>query len=94
MKDLIELIKLLQNFNPSVRVIIFISIFTLIIVILKIYDEFKCRKYYDDMKNEKNKEIERLADDNRRYRDIYLKGFGLEQEEINELSAKKIQGEL
>lgn len=44
------------------------------------------------MKNEKNKEIERLADDNRRYRDVYLKLRGINQEEIDAASAANING--
>lgn len=44
------------------------------------------------MKSEKNKEIERLADDNRRYRDIYLKSLGFNQEQVDVISAANMKG--
>ena len=45
------------------------------------------------MKNEKNKEIERLADDNRRYRDVYLRALGINQEDIDIASAANVRGD-
>lgn len=62
------------------------------LIIYKVIDDKKQLKYYNDMKAEKNKEIERLADDNRRYRDIYLKGLGISQEQVNEMSAANMKG--
>ena len=62
------------------------------LIIYKVIDDKKQLRYYNDMKAEKNKEIECLADDNRRYRDIYLKGLGISQEQVNEMSAANMKG--
>ena len=39
------------------------------------------------MLKEKNREIERLADENRRYREIYLPKVGLPVEDMQKVSA-------
>lgn len=93
LRDIIDLVNVLQNFNPSTTTIIFMLLIVCCVVCWSIFEDRRHKKYYDDMKNEKNKEIERLADDNRRYRDIYLKSKDIEQSEINNLTAYEIKGE-
>lgn len=91
--NITELLKTLQGFNPSLKTIVCLFFGFIALMIFKFFEDKKFNKYYEDMKNEKNKEIERLADDNRRYRDIYLKFKGIEQSEIDELSAAKVRGD-
>jgi len=42
------------------------------------------------MVKEKNQEIERLADDNRKYREIYLLNVGLTKEKYDNMSAEGV----
>lgn len=93
LNDLTNLVIAFSNINVTNQTILLALIIVLAVVIYKIIDDRKFKKYYDDMKSEKNKEIERLADDNRRYRDIYLRSIGFAQEQIDQMSAAKLNGE-
>jgi len=93
MQNLINLLSLIQQFDITPAKFWFFIILCVILIVSKIYDNSRFSKYYEDMKNQKDKEIERLADDNRRYRDVYLVNKGLSQKEIDDLSALKIKGD-
>lgn len=92
MEEVTKLIIALSNINITTKTLILAFIIIVGFLLYKVFDDFKFKKYYDDMKNEKNKEIERLADDNRRYRDIYLKSLGIKQEQVDVMSAANMKG--
>ena len=72
------------------KLIITLAVILCLFILVRTAIENKSKRhYYDSMLREKNLEIERLADDNRRYRDIYLKNAGLKQEDIDKISAVK-----
>ena len=81
-----------SNMQINNKTLIFSVIIVIGVLAYKFLDDRKHLKYYNDMKSEKNKEIERLADDNRRYRDIYLAQRGFSQEQIDEMSAANMKG--
>ena len=93
LNDLTNLLVAFSNINVTNQAILLALIIVIAVIVYKIIDDRKFKKYYDDMKNEKNKEIERLADDNRRYRDIYLNNIGIAQEQINQMSAANMNGD-
>lgn len=89
-----ETINALMNFVKLIgfqNFIILILVIMLIVIAISIKDSISRRFYYNDMKKAKNEEIERLADDNRRYREIYLKNQGLKDKEIRKLMASDIE---
>lgn len=92
MEEFTKFLCSISDLNISTQTVVLSAIFAIAAIIIKIVDNYKFDKYYNDMKNEKNKEIERLADDNRRYRDVYLKLRGINQEEIDAASAANING--
>lgn len=77
---------LVSNLND--KVIIFISIVIAGYLLIKNYYDNKQKRYYfDKMLKEKNREIENLADENRRYREIYLPKVGVPVEDMQKASA-------
>lgn len=94
MNNLVDIINALTALfqavdNKTAIIIIFIVV---IYLWLKSYlDSNKQRYYYNQMVQEKNKEIERLADDNRRYREIYLPQVGLSEKELSKISAGNVK---
>ena len=94
MEEITKLIVALGQIQITTKTIIFAIMVGIGIIIVKFIDDNKFNKYYNDMKNEKNKEIERLADDNRRYRDIYLKSLGIDQKQIDDMSAVSLKKEV
>ena len=85
--ELIEAFSHLLNSMDEKLVVILSIIFCVFLLIKNAADNKNKRHYYDSMLKEKNSEIERLADENRRYRDIYLLKAGLSPEEMNKISA-------
>ena len=94
MLDITKFLDVFSNIPINKYTVLLAGIVSLCLIIFKVMEDNKFNKYYDDMKNEKNKEIERLADDNRRYRDIYLKSLGVNQEQIDNMSAANIKKEV
>lgn len=92
-KELTELLDLISKIHPDVYTIICLTVLFIGVIILKIIDDKKHRSYYDSMLEEKNREIERLADDNRRYRDKYLSNIGFNKEQIDNMTAANYKGE-
>ncbi len=92
MEELTELLLAFRDIPVTNETLLFAFIVVVGILGCKFFDDRKQRKYYDDMKAEKNKEIERLADDNRRYRDVYLKSIGMTQEQVDVASAAQVKG--
>lgn len=78
--------QLVTNLNDKVIIIIAIVIAVYLLIKTKIDNKNK-RHYFDAMIKEKNKEIERLADENRRYREVYLPKVGLPVEDMKKASA-------
>ena len=72
----------INQYTIALAVIILVGVF-----VVKYFDDRKFNNYYQSMLKEKNKEIEQLADDNRRYREVYLTKLGVNQEDIKNLSA-------
>lgn len=94
MEEITKLLTAFGNIQITTKTLWLAIIIVIGVLLYKIFDDHKFKKYYDDMKNEKNKEIERLADDNRRYREVYLKNIGVSQEQIDEMSAVKLKKEV
>jgi hypothetical protein len=92
-KELTDLLIAFSSIQINNKTVMLASIIAIGVFIRKFFSDRKFDKYYNDMKQEKNKEIERLADDNRRYRDIYLSSLGIKQAEINQISAANVKGE-
>lgn len=70
------------------KVILILAVIVVIFLLIKTCLENKQKRYYfDAMLKEKNREIERLADENRRYREIYLPKVGLPVEDMQKVSA-------
>ena len=92
MENLTDLLSTFGSIPMTNKTILFAIVMVIGVHGYKFLDDHKFRKYYDDMKSEKNKEIERLADDNRRYRDIYLKSLGFNQEQVDVISAANMKG--
>lgn len=77
---------LIANLND--KVIVIIAIIIAVFLLIKNWFDNKNKKYYfDAMLKEKNREIERLADENRRYREVYLPKVGLPVEDMQKVSA-------
>ena len=91
MEEITKLLIAFGNIQITTKTLWLAIIIVIGILLYKIFDDHKFKKYYNDMKNEKNKEIERLADDNRRYRDIYLRGLGVKQDEVDVMSAANMK---
>lgn len=94
--SLTNFINALQQFDQETVKFFFIILLVLIGIVLvsqiiqkklTIKDQ---RFHYSSMVQEKNKEIERLADDNRRYREIYLPRIGISQETYKNISAEEV----
>lgn len=85
--SLTNLLNALAQLNINQYTIAFAIIVVLGILIVKYFDDRKFNNYYQSMLKEKNQEIKRLADDNRRYREVYLTKLGVSQEDIKNLSA-------
>lgn len=94
MEEITKLLTAFGNIQITTKTLWLAIIIVIGVLLYKIFDDHKFKKYYDDMKNEKNKEIERLADDNRRYREVYLKNIGVSQEQIDDMSAVKLKKEV
>jgi len=94
MDEITKLLIAFGNIQITTKTLWLAIIIVIGVLLYKIFDDHKFKKYYDDMKNEKNKEIERLADDNRRYREVYLKNIGVSQEQIDDMSAVKLKKEV
>ena len=94
MEDITNLLIALSKIQVTTKTLIFAVIVIIGVIAIKLLDDHKLQKYYNDMKNEKNREIERLADDNRRYREIYLKNFGITQQQIDDMSAVRLKKEV
>ena len=92
MNELTNLLIAFGKIPVNNKTLIFALILLAGFLCYKFFDDRKHFKYYNDMKNEKNKEIERLADDNRRYRDIYLNQQGFAKEQIDSMSAANMKG--
>lgn len=92
-EEVIKSVLALSNITVSKETVCLVGILILGLIISKISDDKRFKKYYDDMKNEKNKEIERLADDNRRYREIYLSSLGMSKQQVDDMSAAKMKGD-
>lgn len=93
MKELAEILCALSGLDISLKTIFLFCIIAVIPIVINVIKNNRFDKYYNDMKNEKNKEIERLADDNRRYRDVYLRTLGINQEDIDIASAANVRGD-
>lgn len=77
---------LIANLND--KVIVIIAIIIAVFLLIKNWFDNKNKKYYfDAMLKEKNREIEWLADENRRYREVYLPKVGLPVEDMQKVSA-------
>lgn len=77
---------LVSNLND--KVIMFLSILIVIYLLLKNHmDNKQKRHYFDTMVKEKNKEIEHLADEIRRYRDIYLPKAGFPIKDLEKVAS-------
>lgn len=86
----VELINAISHLvaNLNDKVIIFLAvILTLYLLIKAVIDNKNKKHYFDVMVREKNREIERLADENRRYREVYLPKVGLPIEDMQKASA-------
>ncbi len=70
--------------------IVLVILLYILTFISSIWKDHQVSKRYSDLKKHMELEIERLADDNRRYRDIYLARMGLSKEEITSLTAANI----
>lgn len=90
--SLTHLLEVLQKFNPETIkfILLLIVIFCIYLTLTKWINFKNDRKYYDSMVKEKNQEIERLADDNRKYREIYLNNIGISKEKYDSISAERI----
>ena len=93
MEQATKFVTALGNIQITTETIILAVVIMIGVVIIKFVDDYKFNKHYNDMKNEKNKEIERLADDNRRYRDVYLQNLGINQQQIDNMSAVTVKKE-
>lgn len=93
--DIINLVKVLSDLVKSLGIVNIIWLVILIYAIYminKIIQDKKDRYYYENMLKEKNANIEQLADDNRKYRDIYLKELkNIRPDLYEEMSAEKIE---
>ncbi len=77
---------LVANLNDKV-IICLVVILALYLLIKAVIDNKNKKHYFDVMLREKNREIERLADENRRYREVYLPKVGLPIEDMQKASA-------
>ncbi len=77
---------LVANLNDKV-IICLVVILALYLLIKAVIDNKNKKHYFDVMVREKNREIERLADENRRYREVYLPKVGLPIEDMQKASA-------
>lgn len=78
--------QLISNLND--KVIICVAVIIAIYLLIKLFlDNKNKRHYFDVMLKEKNIQIERLADENRRYREVYLPKMGLPIEDMQKASA-------
>ena len=92
-ENLTNLIIAFSNVNINNKMIVFAALFIVGTLLYKFMDDWKFSKYYNDMKKQKDKEIERLADDNRRFLEIYLNRFGVDQKQIEKMSVTNAKGE-
>lgn len=92
-ENLTNLIIAFGNININNKMIIFAAIVVIGALLYKFMDDWKFSKYYNDMKKQKDKEIERLADDNRRFLEIYLSRLGVDQKQIEKMTATNMKGE-
>ncbi len=86
----VELINAISHLvaNLNDKVIIFLAVILALYLLIKAVIDNKNKKhYFDVMVREKNREIERLADENRRYREVYLPKVGLPVEDMQKASA-------
>lgn len=86
----VELINAISHLvaNLNDKVIIFLAVILALYLLIKAVIDNKNKKhYFDVMLREKNREIERLADENRRYREVYLPKVGLPVEDMQKASA-------
>lgn len=86
----VELINAISHLvaNLNDKVIIFLAVILALYLLIKAVIDNKNKKhYFDVMVREKNREIERLADENRRYREVYLPKVGLPIEDMQKASA-------
>ena len=86
----VELINAISHLvaNLNDKVIIFLAVILALYLLIKAVIDNKDKKhYFDVMVREKNREIERLADENRRYREVYLPKVGLPIEDMQKASA-------
>lgn len=94
-KSFLEIIQTFQSviITLGVRnIVLLVIIFYVIFLVNKYLKEKRERYYYDTMIREKNQNLEQLADDNRLYRDIYLKEIQKINPEIyKEISAEKVK---
>ena len=93
LEEIIKSTLALSNITISKETLYLVIVLVVAIVVVKVIDDIKFHKYYNDMKEEKNKEIERLADDNRRYREIYLSSLGMSKQQVDDMSAAKMKGD-
>ena len=77
---------LVANLNDKV-IICLVVILALYLLIKAVIDNKNKKHFFDVMLREKNREIERLADENRRYREVYLPKVGLPIEDMQKASA-------
>lgn len=92
-ENLTNLIIAFSNVNINNKMIVFAALFVVGTLLYKFMDDWKFSKYYNDMKKQKDKEIERLADDNRRFLEIYLNRFGVDQKKKKKMSVTNAKGE-
>lgn len=82
-ETLTELVKVLGTTES----IVIICICFVVYVYLD-HKKHKADKYFfEEFKKLHEKDISRLADDNRRYREIYLKNIGISPEQLTQISA-------
>lgn len=93
LEEIIKSTLALSNITISKETLYLVIVLVVAIVVVKVIDDIKFHKYYNDMKEEKNKEIEHLADDNRRYREIYLSSLGMSKQQVDDMSAAKMKGD-
>ena len=91
MNNIAEIINAFSNLEITNQTIVFAIVIVIGVIVIKVIDDRKFKSYYNSMLKEKNDEIVRLADDNRRYRDIYLTKIGFKQDEVNTMTASELK---
>ena len=98
MQELKIIVDIINSIKELILAIGIVPVFWLLVLLFvmhlvsKYLKERKDNFYYNSMIKEKNQNIELLADDNRRYREIYLKNIaGLPEDVYKNISAETIK---